>query len=147
MENVPLEENEQQQQRLAALVDRLDDDDLGRKTDAGWTIAMHLAYMAFWDRWADHLIRRWRTGELPPPTVPDWYDDAINATLVDQWRALPPRAAATLAVNAARSVDREIARTETPVLMAMIAAHEGHLIHRHQFRSTCLDKLDAALRA
>ncbi len=147
MENVPLEENEQQRRRLAALVDRLSDDDLGRDTEDGWTVATHLAYLAFWDRWAEQLIRRWRTGELPPPTVPDWYDAAVNATLVDQWRALPPRAAATLAVTAAEAVDQEIARTETPVLMAMIAAHEGHLIHRHQPRAVCLDKLDAALHS
>jgi hypothetical protein len=145
MENVPLEENEQQRQRLIALVDRLSDDDLGRETGAGWTVSTHLAYLAFWDRWAEHLIRRWRTGELPPPTVPAWYDDAMNATLLDQWRALPPRAAATLAVEAAEAVDFEIARTETPVLMAMTAAHEGHLIHRHQFRSRRLDDLEAAL--
>jgi hypothetical protein len=147
MENVPLAENEQQRQRLEALVDRLSDDDLTRDTEAGWTVAMHLAYLAFWDRWAEHLIRRWRGGEMPPPTVPAWYDDAMNATLVDQWRALPPRAAATLAVAAANAVDQEIARTETPVLMAMIAAHEGHLIHRHQFRATCLDRLETALTA
>jgi len=145
MENVPLEENEQQRQRLIALVDRLSDEDLGRSLSSGWTVSTHLAYLAFWDRWAEHLVRRWRTGELPPPTVPAWYDDAMNATLLEQWRAIPPRAAAMLAVDAASAVDLEIARAETPVLMAMTAAHEGHLIHRHQFRSSCLDKLDAAL--
>jgi hypothetical protein len=147
MENVPLEENEQQRQRLVALVDRLSDDDLGRAAGAGWTVSTHLAYLAFWDRWAEQLIRRWRTGEMPPPTVPAWYDDAMNATLLDQWRTLPPRAAATLAVEAASAVDLEIARTETPVLMAMTAAHEGHLIHRHQFRSRCLDQVDAVLNS
>lgn len=145
MENVPIEENSQQRQRLVFLVDRLSDDELGHDTGDGWTVSTHLAYLAFWDRWAEHLIRRWRTGELPPPTVPPWYDDAMNATLLEQWRALPPRAAAALAVDAAEAVDLEIARTETPVLMAMTAAHEGHLIHRHRFRGTCLDKLDAAL--
>src|SRR3954447_5038270 len=145
MENVPLEENSQQRERLISLVDRLSDEDLSRDTGNGWTVAMQLAYLAFWDRWDEHLIRRWRTGELPPPTVAPWYDDAMNATLLEQWRALPARAAAGLAVAAAEAVDREIARTETPVLMAMTAAHEGNLIHRHQFRSACLDKLDAAL--
>jgi hypothetical protein len=145
MENVPLEENEQQRQRLIALVDRLSDDDLGRPASSGWTVSMHLAYLSFWDRWAEHLIRRWRTGGLPPPTVPAWYDDAMNATLLHQWRALPPREAARMAVEAASAVDLEIARTETPVLMAMTAAHEGHLIHRHQVRGRCLDDLEAAL--
>src|SRR3954470_1229191 len=122
MENVPLEANEHQRQRLIALVDRLSDDDLGRSLSSGWTVSTHLAYMAFWDRWAEVLIRRWRTGELPPPTVPSWYDDAMNATLLDQWAALPPPAAATLAVEAAEAVDLEIMRAETPVLMAMTAA-------------------------
>jgi hypothetical protein len=145
VENVPIEENAQQRQRLTALVDRSSDDDLRRGTDAGWTVSTHLAYMAFWDRWAETLIRRWRSGELPPPTVPAWYDDAMNATLLDQWRALPPRVAATLAVEAAEAVDLEIARAETPVLMAMTAAHEGHLIHRHQFRSRCLTLVESAL--
>ena len=145
MENVPLAENENQRRRLTALVDQISDADLTRDAGPGWTVSMRLAYMAFWDSWAEHLVRRWRAGEMPPPTMPSWYDDAVTETLLGQWRALPPRAAARLAIEAAEAVDAEIAHTETPVVMAITAAHEGHLIHRHQHRSECLDRIDEAL--
>jgi hypothetical protein len=147
MEQVPLEENADQCHRLTALVDRLSDEDLSKTSSNGWTVSMMLANLAFWDSWAEHLIRRWRTGEMPPPTVPSWYDDAMNTTLLGQWRALPPRSAARLAVESAQAVDREIAHAETPVLMAITAAHEDHLIHRHKYRRQALDQIDQIVAA
>jgi hypothetical protein len=142
VEELPIEENAEQCRRLAALVDRLGDDDLVRTSSTGWTVSMMLANLAFWDRWAAHLIHRWRTGEMPPPTVASWYDDAMNTTLLDQWRALPPRTAARLAIEAAQAVDHEVAHAETPVIMAITAAHEGHLIHRHRQRREALDQIE-----
>jgi hypothetical protein len=145
VEHVPIEENEAQRRRLSALVERLSDDDLARADPDGWTVAARLAHIAFWDRWADCLIRRWRSGELPPPTVPAWYDDAMNETLLPQWKALPGRVAASLALDAAETVDREIERAETPVLAAINAARENHLIHRHDHRREHLDRIEALL--
>jgi hypothetical protein len=65
-----------------------------------------LARLAFRDRWALQLLLRWRSRGMPPPAVSDWYDDAINEALSDQWRALPVDMAGGLAVEAAKAVDR-----------------------------------------
>jgi hypothetical protein len=145
VERIPIQENERERNRLAALVDRLSDDDLTTSDADGWTVGVLLAHLAFWDGWADTIIHRWRTGEMPPPTVPGWYDDAMNATLLPTWRGLPPRVAGKLALDAAESVDRQVSRTETPVLAGIFAAHESHLIHRHLQRTACLDRIEAML--
>src|SRR3954452_2912703 len=115
MERLQLEENEAACQRLAALIDTLGDERLQ-------DVATELGAMAFWDRWAQTLIHRWRSGELPPPTVPSWYDDAINRTLLPTWQALPGAVAARLAVTAAQDADLEIRRAETPVIAGILAA-------------------------
>jgi hypothetical protein len=140
-----MQENERERNRLAALVDRLSDDDLMTSDADGWTVGVLLAHLAFWDRWAETLIHRWRSGEMPPPTVPGWYDDAMNATLLPIWRGLSPRVAGKLALDAAESVDREVARTETPVLAGIFAAHESHLIQRYEHRREHLDRIEAML--
>src|SRR4051812_677623 len=84
---VPLDENAAARHRLTALIDALGDEGLRKPVTPGWDVAAVLAELAFWDRWAQTLVHRWRSGHLPPPTVPDWYDDAINVTLLPTWRA------------------------------------------------------------
>jgi hypothetical protein len=145
MEQLPLEENDASRTRLAATVNALTADDFDDAT-GDWTVGQILAQLAFWDRWAEQLLIRWRSGGLPAPAVPDWYDTAIDAALADQWKALPVATAATLALNAATRVDREIAHTETPVLAALAASGQTHLLNRHTYRNAALDKIDQALR-
>src|SRR5438477_6906661 len=105
MDGSPLAPNETERKRIAALVSWISEDELGRTGPNGWTVAVLLAHLAFWDRWAEHLIHRWRRGQMPPPTLPNWYDDAMNAVLLYQWQALPPSTAARLAMEAADAVD------------------------------------------
>jgi hypothetical protein len=51
-------ENAHKRQRLRALVARLRDDDLTRPLPNGWTVAITLAHLAFWDRQRLALLRR-----------------------------------------------------------------------------------------
>jgi hypothetical protein len=145
MDGPPLVPNETQRKRIIALVSDASEVDLGRTASNGWTVAVLLAHLAFWDRWAEHLIQRWRQGQLPPPTVPAWYDDAMNTALLAQWRAIPAPDAARLATDAAADVDREIARIETPVLTAIVTNGESHLVHRHRHRKEVLDQIGQIL--
>jgi hypothetical protein len=142
VEGIPFTENSAQSDRLAQLAGRLSESDLLREVNAGWTIAATLGHVAFWDRWAQCLIHRWRSGQLPPPSLPRWYDDAVNETLLPQWRALPPTAAAALAVQAAQAVDHELFRLESPVLAAIAAAGESNLLSRHRHRRKHLDQIE-----
>jgi hypothetical protein len=145
MDAPPLAPNDAERKRIVALVSGVSEDDLGRVAANGWTVAVLLAHLAFWDRWAEHLLHRWRQGQMPPPTVPGWYDDAINATLLPEWLAMAPASAADLALRAAEAVDRQIAHIETPVLAAIVAAGESDLVHRHRHRKEILDQIGQIL--
>ncbi|MER7279536.1 maleylpyruvate isomerase N-terminal domain-containing protein [Dactylosporangium sp. NPDC000244] len=144
MERVPLDENAAARQRLTALIDSLGDEGLRKPVTPGWSAATVLAQLAFWDRWALTLVRRWRSGHLPPPTVPQWYDDAINDTLLPAWQALPGPVAAQLALAAAEEADLEIRKAETPVVAGILAAGQANLLHRHVPRNAALDRIEAA---
>ena len=144
VERVPLEENAAARQRLTETIESLGDEGLNRPIDNGWTVAAVLAEMAFWDRWAQTLVHRWRSGGMPPPMMPDWYDDAINRTLLPTWQALDGASAARLALSAADDADFEIRRTETPVLAAILAAGQVNLLNRYVPRNAGLDRIERA---
>ncbi len=142
---MPLEANTASRDRLKSVMDRLTVADLDRPTASGRTVAICLVQLAFWDLWAEHLIGRWRSGQLPPPTMPTWYDDAISATMVPIWRAVPVTDVGRLAVEAAEAVDLVIARVETPVAAAIFSAGEGHLLRRYAAREATLDAIEHTL--
>ncbi|MFF5231407.1 hypothetical protein [Dactylosporangium sp. NPDC000521] len=146
MERVPMDENAAARQRLTALIDSLGDDGLTRPVTPSWTVATVLAQLAFWDRWAQTLVRRWRSGELPPPSVPPWYDDALNHTLLPTWQALPGREAARIARAAAEEADHEIEKAETPVVAGILASGQSNLLDRATPRNDALDRIERALR-
>ena len=65
-------ENTHERQRLRTLVARLSDDDLTRPRPNGWTVAITLAHLAFWDWQRLALLRRWeREGVTPAPADAD----------------------------------------------------------------------------
>jgi len=75
MERAYTTENTHERQRLRTLVARVSDDDLTRPLPNGWTVAITLAHLAFWDRhgWpccgagsarASHRLRR-----MPTPSM------------------------------------------------------------------------------
>jgi hypothetical protein len=64
-------ENTHERQRLRTLVARLSDEDLTRPLPNGWTVAITLAHLAFWDRQRLALLRRWeRDGVTPARRMP-----------------------------------------------------------------------------
>jgi hypothetical protein len=104
-------ENDHERARLRALVDDLSDAELARPLDAGWTVGAVLAHLAFWDQRALILIERLEK-EGPRAVLRsfdgkdvDWINDSAKALCL----ALPPRAAARLAVDIAEAVDRRVA--------------------------------------
>jgi hypothetical protein len=57
------ESNRSQTDRLRQLVRRLTADMLAVRLPHGWTVAVALAHLAFWDRQRLCLLRRWAAGE------------------------------------------------------------------------------------
>jgi uncharacterized damage-inducible protein DinB len=97
------EVNRASRERLRALTARLSDDDLRRTVEHGWTVAQVLAHMALWDRHRFELLKLWqRAGTFPAGGEADVVNDAVAFLAA----ALPPRAAADLAIEAAEALDR-----------------------------------------
>ena len=130
--------------RLRRLIEGLSEAELARPLadGGGWTIAATLAHLAFWDRRALILLRRWEREGIGPSGV-DF--DAVNDALVPQWLALPPRAAADLAVAAAEEVDREVAKLTTEQLAAIAAAGDPIRPDRSVHRTAHLAAIERAL--
>src|SRR5262245_21185139 len=116
--------------------------------DAGWTVAGVLAHVAFWDQRIVVLLDQWeRMGPAWTPPLElahdvDWINDSAKALCL----ALPPRAAAELAVSVAETVYRRVAALSDAIIEAN--ARAGGLLNwlRAEHRREHLDEIDRALR-
>jgi hypothetical protein len=139
-------ENNEQRARLRALVERLSDSDLARPLDAGWTVGAVLAHLAFWDQRTLVLIERWE--KEGPRTLPrsiddkdvDWVNDSAKALCL----ALPPRAAAHLALATAEAVDRRVEALSNELVAANAAAGKPLNLFRAEHRREHLDEIEHA---
>jgi hypothetical protein len=123
-----IRENQQEHERLERLVKGLSDEDLSRPVGAGWTAAAMLAHLAFWDARAILLIEKWKRGGIgPSPADTDIINDAVR----ELCRAIPPRAAAGLAVQKSLEVNRAI-ESLAPEMMEQIQTI-GTAVHLARF--------------
>jgi DinB family protein len=140
-------ENDEQRARLRALVERTSDADLARPLEAGWTVGAVLAHLAFWDQRALVLIERWeKDGPGRPPRGieekdVDWINDSAKALCL----ALPPRAAARLALATADAVDRRVEALSSEFVAANTAAGKPLTLLRAEHRRVHLDEIEHAL--
>ncbi len=137
-------ENASERERLRRLVARTSDDDLTRLLGDGWTVAATLAHMAFWDQRGLALLARWeREGVGPSPLPADTH--AINDAARALCLAIPPRAAAQLALETAEAIDRKLEQI-TPERMAEIEAAGSPLNFRRAIhRREHLDQIERQL--
>jgi hypothetical protein len=139
-------ENNRERARLRALVDRLSDGELGRPLDAGWTVGAVLAHLAFWDQRALILLEQLEK-EGPRAILRSfdgkdvhWINDSAKALCL----ALPPRAAARLAVDVAEAVDRRVAALSDELATANTKAGSPINLLRAEHRREHLDEIEAA---
>jgi len=137
-------ENDRERRRLEALVGKLDDAALGRAMPAGWTVAAVLAHLAFWDQRIILLSEQLRRG-APVPPIDGGSVDWINDTAKPMQLALPPRRAATLAVEAARGADQAVATLSDDLLARNAAAGSPLNPLRAEHRREHLDEIERAL--
>ena len=135
-------ENARERERLKSLVARLSDADLQRSVGHGWTVATTLVHLAFWDLRAVILIDRYeKEGVKASPADVDVVNDAVRAL----GAAMPPRAAARLAIEAAEAADRRVEALSDRVLDAVAAAGTPFNPSRHVHRAEHLDEIERAL--
>jgi hypothetical protein len=140
-------ENTRERERLRALVERLNEDELCAAVNEYWTVAGVFGHIAFWDArvlsLADKLERGvpFSSSDTEPEDV-DWINDASRPLI----HAIPPLEVARLALDIAEETDARVATLpidrlwpqdpDSP-LYALRASHRGE----H------LDDVEAALRA
>jgi hypothetical protein len=140
-----VQRNEASRARLRAFLDRLSDDDLGRKV-GDWTIAMSLAHIAFWDRFS-HL--RWietvASGRDVPVSVGNPLSDLINDTSLDLWsRSLDIAGIRAFVLEAAEALDAHVASLPDQLVEAAQAADLPRTLDRSIHRAGHLDPIEAA---
>ena len=139
-------QNTAERDRLREFVRRVSDQDLQTQMPAGWTVAAVLAHLAFWDQRALILIERWEKegARTPPPSISekdvDWINDSAKALCL----ALPPRAAARLAVATAEAVDRRVEALSSELVAANTAAGSPLNLLRAEHRREHLDEIEHA---
>ncbi len=141
-------ENDAERERLRSLVTRLSDDELSRPMPAGWTVAAVLAHIGFWDARAIFLLDKWGRGVEPStadyePEDVDWVNDAAKPLCL----ALPPRAAAQLALRLAEEADGKVAALSDEMLAKIRAAGSPFNLSRATHRQEHLDDIERALGA
>ncbi len=131
---------------LHELVASLSDADLEADLGEGWTVSMALAHLAFWDAW--HLAR-WlhaaQAGQLAPPAADAEVTNRANEALEATWRALPPRAAVVLVLDAADAVDAYTADLDDEALDAARANDGARWFERFPHRRDHIDQIARAL--
>lgn len=141
-----VDQNTRERERLRALVERLDEDDLRASVNEHWTVAAVLGHIAFWDARVLALAEKLDRGEpfSPSDAEPedvDWINDASRPLI----HAIPPLDLVRLALRIAEETDARVAilpvdrlwpRDPDSPLYPVRAAHRGE----H------LDDVEAALR-
>lgn len=108
----------------------------------GWTVAVALAHLAFWDQRAILLLRRWKErGE--EPDNPD--DDVLNSALLHVWQTLSLEVATRLALEAARAVDNAVKSLDERTVLAIVAHGDDWLLKRGRHRREHLDQIERAV--
>jgi hypothetical protein len=144
MDNSFIIENRKERERLQNLVNRLTDKKLSLILyKEGWTVAVALAHLAFWDQRRLELIKKWKnTGVEPSPVDMD----TINNALIPFFLAIPPRKAAELAVSIAEEVDRELEALPTVLIEAIQNSKDAHALNRYLHRQMHLDDIEKLLK-
>jgi hypothetical protein len=145
MERAFIKENAFERARLKKLADSLSDADLNLPLSAGWTIAVALVHLAFWDQRAVMVTRRWKKEGVKALTPIDF--DAVNDALVPISLAIPPRLAANLALAAAEAIDSELELAPDELINSIAALGEPTRLNRAKHRKLHIDEILGFLKA
>ena len=134
--------NRAQTERLRALARRLTPEMLAVRLPRGWTVAVALAHIAFWDRQRLCLMRRWAAGD----SCHGGYDgEVFNEVLLPFLEMIPADRVAALAVETAEEVDAFLLAVSDEVVEAALARPDRPNLDRGMHREYHLDRIERAL--
>ena len=138
-----VERNRASTDRIRTLAARLTDAEMQHPVGKHWTVAIALAHLAFWDRRVLYVLDRTeRDGTLFIPEI----DIFVNDLSLPLWAAIPPRAAAQIAIETAETLDARL-QSYSPALLEEINGYNQRWVVRALHRNEHLDEVDAALKA
>jgi uncharacterized damage-inducible protein DinB len=143
------ERNRAELERLRALLERVSDGELRQPVNESWTVAGVLGHIAFWDGRALFLARKLLddrpfTSSDDEPEDVDWINDSTRPLI----HAIPPRAAAELALRIAEETDALIASLPSDLVARAWPADPSSPLNplRASHRGEHLDEIEVALR-
>src|SRR5512136_3154523 len=108
-----IERNRASTNRIRALVARLTDEEMRQPVGEHWTVAIALAHLAFWDRRVMYVLdMSERDGKLFIPEI----DIFVNDLSLPLWAAIPPRAAAQIAIETSETLDKRLEEYSSALL-------------------------------
>lgn len=137
-------ENAEERRRLAGIITRLTEDELALSLPNGWTVAVALAHLAFWDLRQAALLRRWIEEGVRPGSLDA---EAVNEPLGQLCEVLPPGATVALALDAAEAADQAVANLTEAQARELIEMGFERNLRRHLHRKNHLDKIETVLKA
>lgn len=130
-------------ERIRGLVKRLSEEDLQHPMPDGWTVAVALAHLAFWDRRVLYALDMTeREGKLVAPQI----ETFVNDVALPLFAAIPPSAASRLAVETAQTLDKRLEGFGESLLEQLYAYNKRWVV-RALHRGEHLDDVDAALKS
>ena len=140
------ERNRAQRERLQALAERSTEEDLSRPLDGGWTVAVALAHVAYWDARTLATVDASLRHGIPRA----WWDtaeaDAVNNARLGFWQSIPPREALDDAIRNAEALDRFLEQL-APDVIELLSAERPLALDRARHRGSHLDDVERALRS
>ena len=137
-----VKENGKERERLRSLVAGITEEELSLPLGDDWTIAVALAHLAFWDQRSLLLMRKWQQSGVEPSPIDI---DVTNDSLLPLLRAIPPRAAADLAVSSAEAIDRELQKASSDLIDSIESLGEKFRLYRSIHRKLHLDEIEVRL--
>lgn len=136
--------NKKERERLTKLVNEITDEELKLVIyKEGWTIAVVLAHLAFYDERRRVLLKKWKEKGVTPSPHDEY---VINNTLLPFLLAIPPREAANLAVLTAEALDRELEETSDKLIDGIKTLGDRYALNRAIHRKMHLDEIEAFLK-
>lgn len=138
-----IELNRASTERIRALAAHLTDEEMQTKVGEHWTVAIVFAHLAWWDRRVMYVLDMTeKDGKLFIPEI----DIFVNDLSLPLWAAIPPRAAARIAIETSETLDKRL-EEYSPELLEEIYNHNKRWVIRALHRGEHLDEADAGLRA
>ena len=102
---------------------------------------MTLTHLAFWDQRVIHVIE---LGEKSRPILAPFFDNQINDILAPFLSAIPPKKAARMAIQIAKTLDQKLENC-SPDFIDELLALNNRLVQRSLHRNDHLDDIERRL--